>query len=393
MTNHGAVSATPSTHPESPHPAPEAPDLLVPQAGPVSALIDGGDMDCGSGLLLLITRSMRRLERGQLLGIRSLEPSVVVDLPVWAELVGHAVTAEVAESPAGPWWFVVRKVAAPRSGDPGAGQSSDTGTVFSLGTRTPIGHRLWAYTNFNCNLACGYCCAESSPKAPARQLPLEVAREAFAEFATLGGRELFLTGGEPFMHPELGDLVRAADGLQRTILTNAMIFHRGARLQTLTEMDRSVALQVSLDSATPDLHDKQRGAGSWAKALDGIALARSLGFRVRVAATMYDEDPVGVAALHQRLEAEGIAQEDRVIRPVAQEGFADTGIHVSIDNLEPEPTITADGAWWHPVAVTNPNLRIADGPLPLSEIFGVVRDTVAVQDAAHRAGRDVFRCA
>lgn len=366
-------------------------ELLVPGAGPVSALIDGGDMDCGSGLLLLITRAMRRLDRDQLLGIRSLEPSVVVDLPVWADLVGHVVTAEVNESVHGPWWFVVRKVGAPRAGQ--AEQATDTGTVFSLGSRTPVGQRLWAYTNFNCNLACGYCCAESSPKAAARFLPVDVASEAFAEFAQLGGRELFLTGGEPFMHPDLGDLVRAAEGLDRTILTNAMIFHRGTRLQTLQEMDRSVALQVSLDSATPALHDRQRGDGSWAKALDGIALARSLGFRVRVAATMYDEDPVGVAALHERLEAEGIAREDRVIRPVAQEGFADTGIHVSIDNLEPEPTITADGAWWHPVAVTNPHLRIADAPVPLSEIFGVVRDTVAVQDAAHRAGRDVFRCA
>ena len=40
MTNHGAVSATTSTDPESLHPGPEAPDFLVPQAGPVSALID-----------------------------------------------------------------------------------------------------------------------------------------------------------------------------------------------------------------------------------------------------------------------------------------------------------------------------------------------------------------
>jgi hypothetical protein len=68
-------------------------------------------------------------------------------------------------------------------------------------------------------------------------------------------------------------------------------------------------------------------------------------------------------------------------------------VHVSIDNLEPEPTITADGAWWHPVAVTNPHMRIHDGPLPIAEIFGVVRDTLEVQDAASRSGREVFRCA
>ena len=32
-------------------------------------------------------------------------------------------------------------------------------------------------------------------------------------------------------------------------------------------------------------------------------------------------------------------------------------------------------------------------PLPLAEVFGVVRDTMAVQDAAARSGREVFRCA
>ncbi len=349
--------------------------------GDVATLIDGGDMDCGSGLLLLITRAMRKLDEGQLLGVRSAEPTVVTDLPVWAELVGHEIRSEVAESPEGPWWFAVSKAGA------------TTSTVFSLGERTPVGSRLWVYTNFNCNLACEYCCAESSPKAAARQFEPEVAKAAFDEFASLGGRELFLTGGEPFMHPGLGELVDAGEGLERTILTNAMIFGRGRRREMLEAMDRSVVMQVSLDSATADLHDKQRGAGSWERALTGIELAKSLGFRVRVAATMYDEDPAGVQALHDRLDAEGIAAEDRVIRPVANEGFASGGVHVSIDTLEPEPTITADGAWWHPVAVTNPNMRIHDGPLPISEVFGVVRDTLAVQDAAAREGREVFRCA
>ncbi len=351
--------------------------------GEVGALIDGGDMDCGSGLLLLITRAMRRLEVGGLLAVRSAEASVVTDLPIWADLVGHDVAEQVAQTESGPWWFAVRK----------AGATLAPTSVFSIGDRTPIGQRVWVYTNFDCNLACSYCCAESSPKAEARRFPVELARRAFAEFSEQGGREVLFTGGEPFMHPELGELLAAAEGMERTILTNAMIIGRGRRREILEELDRGVLLQVSLDSATAEVHDRQRGAGSWAKALDGIGLARSLGFRVRVAATLYDEDPVGVAALHERLDTEGIDREDRLIRPVAQEGYADLGVHVSLDSLEPEPTLTVDGAWWHPVAVTNPHLRIADAPLPLSEVFGVVRDAVAVQDAAAASGREVFRCA
>lgn len=350
--------------------------------GTIAALVDGGEMDCGSGLLLLITRAMRRLESGQVLGIRSAEASVATDLPIWADLVGHRLGAQVAETPHGPWWFAVHKSGA-------AAQQA----LFSRGERTPVGQRIWAYTNFDCNLACDYCCAESSPKAQARRLDPATARAVFEEFRAMGGREVFLTGGEPFMHPQLAELVHAADGLERTVLTNAMIFGRGHRRQILEQLDRSVVLQVSLDSATPDLHDRQRGPGSWARALAGIGQARELGFRVRVAATLYTEDQVGVGELHRRLDQEGIAADDRLIRPVAEEGFAEHGVHVSIDTVEPEPTITMDGAWWHPVAVTNPNLRIADSPLPLAEVFGVVRDTLAVQDAAARSGREVFRCA
>jgi uncharacterized Fe-S cluster-containing radical SAM superfamily protein len=378
-------------------PTPTATDALLPDGTQVLTLVDGGAMDCGSGLLLLITRAMRRVPAGGLVGVRSLEPSVDTDLPVWAELVGHSIHARVAESPTGPWWFAVSKATAgvgpvgspPAPGDP----DPDPNVGFTTGSATPIGSRLWAYTNFDCNLACDYCCARSSPRALARRLPAEVAAAAFTEFAQMGGREIFLTGGEPFMHPDLHTLVAATEGLDCVILTNAMIIGRGRRRETLEALDRRVALQVSLDSATPDLHDQQRGTGSWAKALDGIGLAQSLGFRVRVAATLYQEDPDGVLALHQRLDTMGVHPEDRLIRPVAQEGFAETGVHVSIDTLDPEPTITADGAWWHPVAVTNPNLKIADSPLPLSEVFAVVNDTVAAQNAAARAGRQVFRCA
>lgn len=50
------------------------------------ASFDGGDLDCGNGLLLLIRRHLDRLESGQLLEIRSVEPSVDEDLPAWCRL-------------------------------------------------------------------------------------------------------------------------------------------------------------------------------------------------------------------------------------------------------------------------------------------------------------------
>ncbi|QOY34283.1 sulfurtransferase TusA family protein [Anaerobacillus isosaccharinicus] len=52
-------------------------------------MCDGGDLDCGSGLLLIIKKSMDPLEPGQLLEVRSRERTVADDLPAWCRMVEH----------------------------------------------------------------------------------------------------------------------------------------------------------------------------------------------------------------------------------------------------------------------------------------------------------------
>jgi TusA-related sulfurtransferase/uncharacterized OsmC-like protein len=57
------------------------------------AVCDGGDLDCGSGLLLIIREAMAPLPPGGLLEVRSREISVKEDLPAWCRLVGHTPVA------------------------------------------------------------------------------------------------------------------------------------------------------------------------------------------------------------------------------------------------------------------------------------------------------------
>lgn len=54
------------------------------------AVCDGGDLDCGSGLLLIIREAMAPLRGGGVLEVRSREGSVREDLPAWCRMVGHA---------------------------------------------------------------------------------------------------------------------------------------------------------------------------------------------------------------------------------------------------------------------------------------------------------------
>ncbi|WP_248581654.1 radical SAM protein [Nocardioides sp. InS609-2] len=369
-------------------PSPGAPTV------PVALEYDGGDMDCGSGLLLAITSRMRRIDQGEVLLLHTRERSVLADLPAWARLAGHdliAVVDDAADTAPGPWRLWIKR-GRTVTGAPDRSAAADV--EYSSGAPAPVGTRLWLYSNFHCNLACTYCCAASSPRAEPRLMSVETAASAAEQFAQQGGRELLVTGGEPFLHPDLGELVaRTAEHVPVTLLTNAMVYARGRRREALESFDRDrVTLQISLDSAGPELHDRQRGAGSHRRALEGIQLARELGFRVRVATTYLPEDAPAAGDLHGTLADLGIAEEDRLIRPVAQEGYAEAGVEITLDSVEPEPTLTADGAWWHPVGVTNRHLRVADAPLPLAHVLDVVRDVVAVQAAAGSQGRSVFRC-
>ena len=54
------------------------------------ASFDGGDLDCGNGLLLLIRQHMDAIDRGQLLEFRSTEISVEEDFPAWCRMTGNA---------------------------------------------------------------------------------------------------------------------------------------------------------------------------------------------------------------------------------------------------------------------------------------------------------------
>ena len=56
---------------------------------PADARFDGGDLDCGNGLLLLIRQHLDPLEPGQLLEFTSTEISVDEDVPAWCRLTGN----------------------------------------------------------------------------------------------------------------------------------------------------------------------------------------------------------------------------------------------------------------------------------------------------------------
>ena len=255
-----------------------------------------------------------------------------------------------------------------------------------------LGSRLWLYTNFDCNLRCDYCCVRSSPKAPRRALGSERVRRIASEAAALGVSEIFVTGGEPFLLDDIGDILTAcAAAAPTTALTNGMLLV-GRRLEILRELPRDrVTLQISLDSPTPERHDRHRGAGTWAKAWKGIERARAEGFRVRLAATVLTD--AEAAEFRQFLDRRNVSNQDRVIRRTALRGFAEQGIALSRADLVPEITITADGVYWHPVGAEDEDLLVTRDIFPLADAFAAARRAWERERAhAHRLAA-IFNCA
>ncbi|MCC7479560.1 OsmC family protein [bacterium] len=64
-------------------------DIPAPEGLEPSEVCEGGSLDCGSGLLLLIRRSMDKVPGGEVLQINSTELSVCEDLPAWCRMTGN----------------------------------------------------------------------------------------------------------------------------------------------------------------------------------------------------------------------------------------------------------------------------------------------------------------
>lgn len=244
--------------------------------------------------------------------------------------------------------------------------------------------RIWFYTNFNCNLRCTYCVANSAPVAERPPLAWRTFRTLIDQAVALGFGQAVLTGGEPFLHHDIMAMIdHATARLETVVLTNAIPLTPAA-LRYLHGVNRDrLEFQVSLDSATPEVHDRTRGAGSWQKTMRGLRLLLDQGFRVSVRATLAGQNNGDLAALTQFLASLGIPEERVYSSPVVRLGRATAGLDLSAEDLAPEPTVAADGLYWHPLLI-DPSLAVAKEIVPLAPGVEIMADKVTCGGAPAR---------
>ena len=175
---------------------------------------------------------------------------------------------------------------------------------------------LWFNTGTLCNLACGNCYIESSPSNDRLSYLTaeevggyldEIARDGLP-VGTIG-----LTGGEPFMNPEIADILERifAAGHEALVLTNAMrpmMRHADALLGLRERFGGRLMLRVSIDHYAEALHQLERGPRAWAPMLEGLKFLSDNGFAVSAAGrTVWRESEAELRAGYARLfEREGI---------------------------------------------------------------------------------------
>lgn len=136
---------------------------------------------------------------------------------------------------------------------------------------------VWLYTNTDCNLACRHCFVEDRSSRPSLEDLEARAREAIA----LGAATVYLTGGEPLLRDDMPRLIAAIARRARVcVLTNGTLVSDGflAELDELGagEWKQRLAFQVSIDGPR-DVHEAQRGTGTFDRAVRGIGLLADWG--------------------------------------------------------------------------------------------------------------------
>ena len=123
-----------------------------------------------------------------------------------------------------------------------------------------------------CNLRCSHCFISCSPENHSLEM-METSQifQNLEEARRLGVKEIYYTGGEPFIHKDFLDILeRTLRDFPTSVLTNGLPIDetRADRLQRVAEASPySLEIRISLDDYEQERNDAVRGKGTFRKVL------------------------------------------------------------------------------------------------------------------------------
>ncbi len=236
-----------------------------------------------------------------------------------------------------------------------------------------------------CNLQCTHCFISCSPQNHTHEMmTLEQVERALAESEKLGVREYYFTGGEPFMHRDIVEMIAAA--LRRgpcSILTNGTLLRAELckKLRALEQSsDYSLDIRISLDGWDAATNDPIRGEGTFSKILLGIANLAAAGLNPVLTVTEACSgagSQAGRSKFLEFLRELGLNQprlktlpllrlgaEEKRDRPyLAWETLRDrtlTAKELEALQCSSSRMVTASGVWVCPILLDSPEARMGD---------------------------------
>jgi mycofactocin biosynthetic radical S-adenosylmethionine protein MftC len=136
--------------------------------------------------------------------------------------------------------------------------------------RAPV-NVTWEITS-KCNLQCRHCLSADMGKTDAAELDFEQCRAFIDELDRMEVFQINFGGGEPFLRKDFCDILDYAHlkGIITCVSTNGTLLNANL-VKRLSGM-KLLRIQVSLDGATAATNDAIRGAGTYERILEGIAL-------------------------------------------------------------------------------------------------------------------------
>src|SRR5271165_6130059 len=157
---------------------------------------------------------------------------------------------------------------------------------------------------FRCNLACAGC---GKIQYPAHILKTDLSpEECFRAVEECGAPMVSIPGGEPLMHPQIGEIVAGLVARKKYIYlcTNALLLREKLHL---FQPSKYLTFSVHVDGQR-DHHDfSVCREGGYEIAVDGIKAALDRGFRVTTNTTLFDgADPKSVRAFFDEMMELGV---------------------------------------------------------------------------------------
>jgi AdoMet-dependent heme synthase len=245
---------------------------------------------------------------------------------------------------------------------------------------------LWVQvTGTLCNIACRHCFITCGPKAhDIPPMTVEQVQSALEQGRSLGMRQVYYTGGEPFLHPEIRQLVDLALRIAPlTIVTNGLLFDEPTLawvLDTFESSRYSFDLRVSLDGTSREENDPVRGKGTFEQIVATIQQLARRGLSPVVTVVEHQE---GLAAADARtrfiefLYQLGIQRPRLKFLPLLRIGREPRRTHGYFDEraLSDQPldaeiestllcatgrAVTAQGTYTCPILVKDVSARLGD---------------------------------